>query len=245
MKIVGLMKTTLLDYPGHVACTIFTPGCNFRCSYCHNKDLVIPELINFNTFYSEDEIFDFLKSRVGILEGVCITGGEPTLQHDLFDFIKKIKDLGYLVKLDTNGTNCSILVDLIYEKLIDYVAMDIKGGIDCYEKMIPQDNFRIYSNVIETTHYLRWQEKIDYEFRTTVVGNLHTDQDFKEIGRLLSNSLAGETIAKRYYLQYYKESDGVIDKSLGFTTPTKEELLNYLKIVKEYIPNAEIRGIEY
>lgn len=230
MQIHGLNKTTLLDYPGHVAATIFTGGCNFRCPFCHNGDLVLrPHSV---PTYSEDEILSFLKKRKPVLSGVCITGGEPTLQKDLPDFIKKVKEIGYLVKLDTNGSNPTMLSELLSGSLLDYVAMDIKSGKTDYARVAGCDP-SLLSNV-EASVALLNSSNIPHEFRTTVVKGLHTEETFREIGTWLSaDSL--------YFLQSYKESNEVIDKS--FLAFSETELNAFLEIIKNYLPNASLRGV--
>lgn len=232
MRIVGLMKTTLLDYPGKVASTIFTGGCNFRCPYCHNGDLVL----DFQSMepYSEEEIFEHLHKRKNTLGGVCITGGEPTLQADLPGFISKVKDLDLLVKLDTNGTNPSMLKSLLDEGLLDYVAMDIKHCKEKYNEVACMKNYSI--KPIEESVDILMNCDIDYEFRTTVTRELHGIDDFVGIGEWLSN-------AKAYYLQPYKESEQVISKI--FSTYTSEEFHKIIGILNNYnIENVEVRALD-
>lgn len=231
MRIHGFQKTTLLDYPGHLAATVFFGGCNFLCPFCHNASLVLsPDSL---PAIPEDEILNTLKKRKGILEGVCITGGEPTLEVGLPDFIKKIKDLGLLVKLDTNGSNPGILKELLSQGLLDYVAMDIKSSPDKYPAAIGKDSFPL-KNISESIRLLL-TDKIDYEFRTTVVKELHTSSDLVLIGEWIKG-------AKAYYLQAYKESEDVI--SPGFHSYSKEELLNMLPILLPYALKVELRGID-
>ena len=230
MVINGLMKTTLLDYPGHVAATIFLGGCNFRCPYCHNKDMVVA-LQNTQQF-PEDEILAFLKKRRGILTGVCITGGEPTLRPDLEEFIRRIKDLGYLVKLDSNGSNPGILRHLNEEGLLDYIAMDVKGCPSNYGPCIAVPDYDP-APILESIDYIR-SSLPDYEFRTTVVKELHSDRDFEEIGPLLEG-------AKNYFLQYFSDSGNILCPGI-YHHNTEEEMQHYLELVKPYIPNAAIRG---
>ena len=232
MRIVGLMKTTLLDYPGKVASTIFTGGCNFRCPYCHNGDLVL-DFANMEP-YTEDEIFKHLNKRKNTLNGVCITGGEPTLQIDLPDFISKVKDLGLLVKLDTNGTNPTMLTKLLDDKLLDYVAMDIKHSKKKYNEVACMKNFSL-APIEESVEILK-SCSIDYEFRTTVTRQLHSIDDFEEIGKWISGS-------KAYFLQPYKESDQVISKI--FSTYTHEEFDEIINILNNYnIENIEVRALD-
>ena len=229
MNIFGLQKTTLVDYPGRVAATLFTGGCNFRCPYCQNKDLVLTP--NDIEPYTHDEIFDFLNKRVGILEGVVITGGEPTLHYDLPDFIRDIKSLGYLVKLDTNGSNPDMLINLCNHKLIDYVAMDIKQCPDKYNEIACMSNFD-FEKISASVDFLL-SDKIDYEFRTTVPAELFTENDIRDIGKWIAG-------AHKYFLQPYRESEGVINPI--FTAPKDGVLDTYIRILQESIETVETRG---
>lgn len=231
MLISGLQKTTLVDYPGHVATTIFTGGCNYRCPYCQNSDLVLrPETI---TPYTEDEIFDHLQKRKNVLTGVCISGGEPTLQPGLKEFIRKIKDMGYHVKLDTNGSNSALLKELILEGLLDYVAMDIKHSRAKYASVACCPIFSLDA-VTESVDFLK-EGHIDYEFRTTLVRELHREPDITAIGLWLMG-------AKAYYLQPYRDSDTVI--SPGFHAPSREQLDTFVKILSAFLPKVAVRGDE-
>ena len=201
MKISGFDKLTLLNYPDKVACTIFTSGCNLRCPFCHNSGLVTN---NYNEI-SFDSIYEYLKKRVGILDGVCITGGEPLIHADIKDYIKKIKDLGYLVKIDTNGCNPKLLKELIDLKLVDYIAMDIKNiyskyDITCGVK-VNIDNIKKSISIIENSG-------IDYEFRTTIVKEFHSTQDIKEILSYISSN-------SNYYIQNFKNSNDVFNRNLS------------------------------
>lgn len=231
MKLCGLQKTTLLDYPGHVAATIFTGGCNFRCPFCHNSELLGNDI---PAEYTEDEIFDFLKRRKGMLEGVVITGGEPTLQPDLKAFIKKIRDLGYLVKLDTNGYRPDLLKEFCYEKLVDYVAMDIKTCRDWYPVVAGVPALQM-DRIDESVKFLT-SNPVPYEFRTTVVNELHTEEDFKKIGPWISG-------CKNYYLQNFTDSGNILED--GFSGCTKEQLLRYADLVRPYVGHVALRGIDY
>lgn len=231
MQIHGFNKTTLLDYPGRVAATVFTGGCNFRCPFCHNGDLVVcPET---QPLISEEEILALLKKRKGILTGVCISGGEPTLQPDLPDFLVKIKRLGYKVKLDTNGYRPDILKALIKDRLIDYVAMDIKSGKDGYSKTcgVPSLDF---SRIEESVHTLM-ESGPDYEFRTTVVKELHSEADFLQIGALIADCHA-------YFLQSYVDGSQVLHP--GFHAYSKEEMEHFRTLLLPFIPQTELRGID-
>lgn len=212
----GFDKLTLLNYPEKIACTIFTKGCNFKCPFCHNSSLI--SLDKENDKYKE--VISYLKKRKGILDGVCITGGEPLIHKSIKNLIKEIKEMGFLVKLDTNGSNPTMLKELIDEKLIDYVAMDIKNTFDKYESTIGCktniDNIKKSIDVIESSN-------IDYEFRTTIVKELHTFDDIKGIVNMLDKN-------SRYYIQNFRNSDGVLNKKLnGFKI---EELENLQKEIK-------------
>ncbi len=231
MQIHGLNKTTLLDYPKHVAATIFTGGCNFCCPFCHNGDLVLhPTIYNI---ISEEDIFAFLKKRKGILTGVCITGGEPTLQKDLPEFIAKVRDLGYLIKLDTNGYRPEVLSLLLEQKLLDYVAMDIKNSRIRYPETTGVKDMDL--SRIEKSVQILLTGAVDYEFRTTVVKELHRKEDFQDIALWLNG-------AKAYYLQAYKDNENVIQK--GFTSYEKEQMESFLGILTPHIENVKLRGID-
>lgn len=226
MVISGLLKTTLLDYPGHVAATVFLGGCNMRCPFCHNASLITSPKAD----YSMDEIFSFLKKRQGILEGVCVSGGEPTLQKQLPDFIREIKQLGYLVKLDTNGSNPSMLALLIEEKLIDFVAMDVKTSLKNYELCC---GCLVDTAAICDSIALLKSGVIPYEFRTTVVSELHSLQDMEELGILLQG-------AETLFLQNFVDSPQVPTANLH---PVSLSTLNeYQAVLQNYVPNTRIRG---
>lgn len=229
MNICGYQKTTLLDYPGHVAATIFTGGCNFRCLFCHNSDL----LLNPSTIISEEEIFTFLKKRKNILSGICITGGEPTLQKDLIEFIEKVRSLGYKIKLDTNGYRPQIISELLNKNLLDYIAMDIKAGYSNYANICGVSNLNI--ETIKESISMIENSGIDYEFRTTIVKELHTEQDFQEISEMLSPKSS-------YYIQSFKDSGNILTP--GLSSCDMDTLNYYLSIVKEKIPNSSLRGID-
>lgn len=229
MLIKGLQKTTLLDYPTKVAATIFTGGCNFRCPFCHNASLVT-HLDTENSF-AEDDILAYLKKRNGILDGICITGGEPLLQKDIFEFCKKVKELGLLIKLDTNGSRPKELSNLIYARLIDYIAMDIKNSPSYYAKTCGLSDFP--DGVLESVNLIM-RCGIDYEFRTTVVRELHTKDSITELCKWITG-------AKKYYLQSFKDSGDLIES--GYSAYTEQELEELLLIAKQYIPSAQIRGV--
>lgn len=230
MNISGIQKLTLLDYPGKTACTIFTAGCNFRCPFCHNAPLVTE--IDANERIDETEIFDFLEKRKGILDGVCITGGEPLLQQDIEFFIRRIKEMGYFVKLDTNGSFPKRLESLIDKNLIDFAAMDIKNCTDKYSVTTGIKNPDIEA-VKESVELLK-KGRIDYEFRTTVVKELHSSEDFEKIGKWLRGN-------SKYFLQQYKISENLVGNPM--TPYSEEEMKNLVNTVKIYLPNADTRGV--
>ncbi|RGT71797.1 anaerobic ribonucleoside-triphosphate reductase activating protein [Ruminococcus sp. AF18-22] len=231
MVIQGLQKLTLLDYPGKVACTLFTAGCNFRCPFCHNASLVTH--VDRKNDIPEEEALAFLKKRQGLLDGVCITGGEPLLQPDIEVFIRKIRDLGYLIKLDTNGSNVLLLKHLIEEGLLDYVAMDIKNAPDKYGVTIGIEEYDL-ENILQSVDFLL-SGSIPYEFRTTVVREFHKREDFAAIGRWIRG-------AEKYYLQSFQDSGDLI--APGLRGYTKEIMEQALAIVRKNVPNAELRGVE-
>lgn len=228
MQIYGLNKTTLLDFPEHVAATVFTGGCNFCCPFCHNGDLV--KMPQGYPRMEEEEVFAFLKKRRGVLSGVCITGGEPTLQKDLPDFIKKVKELGYLVKLDTNGYRPDVLKRLMDAGLPDYVAMDIKNSGKRYPETVGKDNLDL--SLIEESVELLMTGSIPYEFRTTVTRQLHDREAFMEIGEWLSG-------ARAYFLQAYRDSEHVMERR--FSSYEKEELEEFAEMLRKTIHRVELR----
>lgn len=230
MNIQGIQKLTLLDYPGKVACTVFTGGCNFRCPFCHNALLVTGDVTSQNT--DPDEILNFLKKRVGVLDGVCITGGEPLINSDITEFIKSIKALGFSVKLDTNGSFPDRLKSLAREGIIDYVAMDIKNTPEKYGITIGKRNFDI-APVLESVEFLK-SGQIPYEFRTTVTLEYHTVNDIESIGKWLKG-------VPKYFLQNFVDSGELIDKNIH--GQSKDVMKSMLEAVKKHIPNAELRGI--
>ena len=231
MKIHGFNTLTLLDYPGKVGATLFLGGCNFRCPFCQNGNLVLhPEQ---EPFIPEEEVLAYLKKRQGILDGVCISGGEPTLYPDLPELIQKIKALGYLVKLDTNGSRPEVLRQLCREKLIDYAAMDIKSSPAHYKKTAGCEALDIDA-ILESVDYLK-SDVLEYEFRTTVVRELHTADDFADIALWLAGCRA-------YYLQAYRDSESVIRP--GFSSCSREELEAFCRILRKKIPLVALRGID-
>ena len=234
MKIAGLQKMTLLDFPGKVACTVFLDGCNFRCPFCHNTPLLEGKA---EQYMSQEEFFEFLKKRKGILDGVCITGGEPTLQKELPEFLRKIKELGYSVKLDTNGYRPTILRNLVEEGLVDYVAMDIKNCPSRYSETTGVD-IQI-EKIEESIRYLVFGS-LDYEFRTTVVSPLHDEQSIREMAKWLTITTEGKLL-KALYLQAYMERETVIFG--GLSAPSKQELERYKYLLVHTARTIELRGV--
>ena len=228
MQIGGFQKMTMLDFPGKIACTVFTYGCNFRCPFCHNASLVT----DAPQFFSEEEILAYLKKRAGVLDGVCISGGEPLLQKDIFDFIKKVKDLGLLVKLDTNGSFPDKLKYAIDEKLVDYVAMDIKNSKEKYALTVGVENFDI--SPVEKSVDILMQNKVDFEFRTTLTKELHTKEDIEKIASWIKG-------APKYFLQNFENTGNLIQD--GFTAHEKEVLEDFKNTVCGNFCKMEIRGI--
>lgn len=243
MLIGGLQKLTLIDYPGKIACTVFTVGCNFRCPFCHNPELVESgsQKVRESENISESDFFDFLKARQGLLDGVCVTGGEPLLYHDLPEFLRKIKNLGFLVKLDTNGASPDKLAALIKDNLVDYVAMDIKTNVKCqmpnvktsYEKVA---GARVNLKDIKKSIGIIMSSGLDYEFRTTVVPGLHTESDILEIAEEIRG-------AKKYFLQQFMPGEKILDATFREAKPYPIEFLRQIRDkIKEFFGACEIRG---
>lgn len=259
MKISGLQKLTLLDYPGRVAAIVFLGGCNFRCPFCQNSSLVLtpgqlPEI-------PAQEFRQFLRKRSGLLDGVCVTGGEPTLHQDLPELFSLIKSEGYLAKLDTNGTNPDMLEDLIRQGLVDYVAMDIKAGRKNYARVCglsrpavsipsclkrssdatcsandgPDGFLPLFKNICRSVDILK-TSSLEYEFRTTVVKGLHNEEDFEDIASWLSG-------CQNYYLQSFRDCEEVLQKDHAFSDFSREEMERFLEIVQKEIPQASLRGV--
>ncbi len=231
MQIHGFNKTTLLDYPGHLAATLFLGGCNMRCPFCHNASLVTSP--GSQPTIAEDEVLRYLTKRQAILEGVCITGGEPTLYPGLPEFIGKIKALGLQVKLDTNGTNPVMLKALTEDKLIDYVAMDIKNSPEKYG-LSSGANSHLLNKVKESVAFIL-TGSIDYEFRTTIVKQHHTEADMNSIGVWLQG-------AKAYYLQAYRDSEDILQP--GLTGHSKETMETFKILLSPKIEHVYLRGID-
>ena len=233
MIIKGLQRLTLLDFPGRVGCTVFLGGCNLRCPFCHNGGIVRGE----GDDISLEELLAFLDLRVGRLQGVCVSGGEPTLYSDLPELLSEIKSRGFEIKLDTNGTNPELLDRLINDGLVDYIAMDIKNSLARYEETAgissktKAENSKLIDN-IKTSAALLMQGRVDFEFRTTLVRELQDESDMISIGKWLAGG-------EKYFLQTYRDEGDLIVG--GFTSYNKEETEQLLYALREYIPNAEIR----
>jgi pyruvate formate lyase activating enzyme len=231
MQIHGFNKTTLLDYPKHLAATIFLGGCNMRCPFCHNASLVTK--VATQPIIPVEEVLSTLAKRKNILEGVCITGGEPTLYPDLPEFIASIKSLGLKVKLDTNGTNPKMIKALVGNHLLDYIAMDIKNSKDSYSLSSGIKDIDL-DPINESIAYLL-TTPLDYEFRTTIVKEHHSEQDILSIGEWIKG-------AKAYYLQSYKDSSDVL--SPGLKGHSKETLLSFVSLLAPYVTQVSLRGID-
>lgn len=230
MNIQGLQKLTLLDYPGQVACTIFTAGCNFRCPFCHNAPLVTH--VDPTCDIPVEEVLSFLRKRQGVLDAVCISGGEPCLQPDLLEFIREVKGMGYRVKLDTNGSFPERLRELVEANLLDYVAMDIKNSVRKYPETIGIEGYDT-KRVEESVDYLM-TNVVPFEFRTTVVREFHKKDDFYEIARWI----AGD---EPYFLQSFEDSGDLICEGLkGYTKEIMEQAAD---IVREQVPHVVLRGV--
>lgn len=229
MLIGGLQKTTLIDFPGKIACTVFLSGCNFYCPWCYSPELVLPEKIKKHAQLghpiSEKEFFEFLKSKEGLLEGVVICGGEPTLNKDLSEFIKKIKKLGFSVKLDTNGSNPEMLKDLINKKLVDYVAMDIKAPLNKYQ--VSGIKYQALENIEESVEILK-KGKVDYEFRSTVLPNVHSEEDIINMAKWIKGS-------RVYYLQQFRPEKTLDPKYEKYKPFSQEQLEKIQKKCNKYV----------
>ena len=231
MLISGLQKLTLLDYPGRVACTVFTGGCNFRCPFCHNAPLVLPEQLAQDT--DEEQVLAFLKKRVGVLDGVAITGGEPLLHKDIGAFLAKVKALGYQIKLDTNGSFPDRLQEIISAGLVDRVAMDIKNAPALYAKTVGLPALDLAP--IERSKELLLRGDVDYEFRTTVVKGLHTEESITGAAKWITG-------AKEYYLQQFKDSGHVIAIE-GLSEYNEEEMHALSRAAAQHVPAVQVRGV--
>jgi len=231
MIIGGLQKLTLIDYPGKLACTVFLAGCNFRCPWCYSAELVLPEKIKRQPKISEKDFFSFLEERKGLIDGVVLCGGEPTINKDLEKFARKIKNMGFLVKLDTNGSNPAVLKNLIDKKLIDYAAMDIKGplGLDFQFSVV---NFQ---KDIEKSVKLLKNSKIDFEFRTTAVPGIHKKEDFLKIAKWIG----GKNV--KYYLQNFRPEKTINSKFEKIKPYSNDYLLDIKRQISKYFKICEIR----
>ena len=231
MFLSGLQKLTLLDYPGKVACTVFTCGCDLRCPFCHNASLVLPE--QFGPSMGEDEVLGFLKKRIGILDGVAITGGEPLLHKELDDFLSRVKDLGYLIMLDTNGTFPEHLEKLLHAGVVDHVAMDVKNSPALYAKTVGIDHFDL--TPVEQSRDILMQGETEYEFRTTVVKGLHTKESLIETAQWITG-------AKEYYLQQFRDSGNIIEGA-NLSAFDDKEMHALAEAVSPYVPAVQVRGV--
>ena len=229
MLISGLQKLTLLDYPGTVACTVFTGGCNFRCPFCHNAALVLPELMDKNN--EEEKVLSFLKKRQGVLEGVAITGGEPLLHADMPQFLAKIRELGYKIKLDTNGSFPDRLMEIVNSGLVDRVAMDIKNPPELYARTVGLE--KLDTAAIERSKNFLLEGRVDYEFRTTAVKGLHTAQSIAAAAKWIEG-------AKEYYLQQFKDS-GQLLRGEGLGAFNEEEMNALADAARPYVPSVKLR----
>ena len=229
MIIEGLQKTTLLDFPGLVACTVFAHGCNLRCPFCHNAGLVVRKPENI---ISQDELSAFLQKRKGILDGVCLTGGEPLAQKDAIEFIEFLRSFGYKIKLDTNGFYPERLKEVIDKGLVDYIAMDIKSSPEGYPKAVGVPDIDI-SPALESIKLIM-ASGIDYEFRTTAVKGLHLVSDFERIGDMIAG-------AKQYFIQQFIDSGDIIEN--GYSAFSGEETEKLIAAVREKVPNVKARGL--
>lgn len=232
MKVTGIQKLTLLDYPGVVACTVFTAGCNFRCPFCHNAMLVLPEQID-DECLTDDEVFGFLKKRRGVLDGVAVTGGEPLLHADMPEFLARVKELGYKIKLDTNGSNPELLSEIVKNKLVDRVAMDIKNAPEEYARTIGLKSFDIAP--VERSKEMLLSGETDYEFRTTVVKGIHTKESLIGAAKWIEG-------AKEYYLQQFKDSGNLILPD-GLSAYDEKQMHALADAVRDYVPTVEVRGV--
>lgn len=229
MNISGFTKLTLIDYPEKVACIVFTQGCNFNCGFCHNSGLI---KCNMDSLIKETEIFDYLEKRKNIIDGVVISGGEPTIQKDLINFMKKVKEKGFLIKLDTNGSNPDVLKEIIDNNLVDYIAMDVKNVFEEYNPIVNLKQLNI-DNVKESIELIK-NSKVNHEFRTTIIKNYHSIDKITRISEYLGKE-------QKYYLQNFEDNDNVIDKSL--TSFNNDMLIDFQKMLNTKFPNVVVRGI--
>ena len=235
MRISGIQKSTSIDYPGKISCVVFTMGCNFRCPFCHNPESVLPDQMKLiqNDLIPDQAVFNFLETRKGKLDWVSICGGEPTLQIDLYDFAKKVKEMWFLVKLDTNGRDCNIIKKMVNDKILDYVAVDLKHVINKYDEAVwSRQNTEFFENYDCLLKFLLgWN--VDYEYRTTVVKWMHTINDIEMMAKHISG-------AKNFYLQNYVGGN-TLDPNFGWEPFSDEELKEMCKIASQYVQNCGIR----
>ena len=231
--IAGLQKLTLLDFPGKVACTVFLAGCNYRCPFCHNAELFTGKV---EPLMTEEEFFAFLRSRKGLLEGVAVSGGEPTLTPDLEAFLRGIKELGFAVKLDTNGSRPAVLKDLVEKGLVDYVAMDVKSSPEGYS--IAVGISAALAPIEESLKFLIGGD-LPYELRTTLVEQLHTKEHILRMGQWLASLVPGK-IPTNLYLQSFVDRDTVAFE--GLCAPTENAVLQYQKLLQDFVTNVTIRN---
>lgn len=232
MRIAGLQKLTLLDYPGKVACTVFLSGCNFRCPFCHNSGL----LGQAEALMTQQELLAFLDGRKGLLDAVCISGGEPTLSKELPQLLEQIKQRGFLVKLDTNGSRPAVLKALVEQKLLDYVAMDVKNSPMQYARTTGTDG--VLAEIEESLRFLL-QEKLDYELRTTVVQQLHEETSLQEMGQWLCGLVPGKK-PKKLFLQTYVDRQSVLCS--GLSAPENGQMQRYLQLLTPFAEQIALRG---
>ena len=232
--ICGLQKMTLLDYPGKIACTVFLGGCNFRCPFCHNSELFMgkPEKL-----MEDEEFFEFLQSRKGLLDGVCVSGGEPTLYKDLPAFIARIKEMGYLVKLDTNGSRPEVVKKLVEENLVDYIAMDVKNSPAMYAQTVGLETMDLAP--IEESLRLLIDGNVDYELRTTLVSQLHSTASIQDMGQWLVSIVTGKK-PKRLFLQSFVDRDTVLFS--GLSAPEPETTKEFQKILAPFAQTVTVRN---
>lgn len=233
MRISGLQKMTLLDYPGKIACTVFLGGCNFRCPFCHNGELLDGAM---TPVMEEEEFLAFLSKRMGLLDAVCVSGGEPTLQPGLADLLEEIKKMGYLVKLDTNGSRPEILKDLVSRGLLDYVAMDIKNAPHRYGQTA---GVTVQMEQIEESIRFLLEDRVDYELRTTVVEQLHDCDAMERMGQWVSSLAAGRMV-KRWFVQPFVDRDTVL--FTGLSRPNDAQLSEFAGVLSRFSALSEIRG---
>ena len=230
MKIHGLQKMTLLDFPGHVACTVFLGGCDFRCPFCHNFELADGSA---QPVMDDAELLTFLKKRTGLLDGIAFTGGEPLLHRELPDLLRRIRALGFAAKVDTNGAHPDPLRQILEEGLADYVAMDVKNSPAKYAATCGVE--QVDMDAVRESVALLMGSATDYEFRTTVVKEFHEESDFEEIGRMITG-------AKHYFLQCFTDRDSV--PFGGLHAPSRQELERFAAVARRFVPDTRLRGVD-